>query len=663
MVSGVSGSNTPDYDRTCGRAPSPPVTQGPPQSPTDHLLCAYTDRGVPKFFVPGGADRAAKALVAPAHMRGIIATGFNVDRGMPETDGPVGAALLQVAFKVLGIAGTLVTGDSKNRDIVLDLVKALDRDLAYDLAKHMRTVVFDHPHGQDASAAARSLLQEYPTDSLTAVELPGRSADGKYRNMRGIDISGFNGPVDELFLAAKAEAITVGTVDGGNEVGGGGLANIPPAKNGEPMQSVVPVKYPVVGWCSNYAILAVVQRMFQYAGQAKKMFTPEEYGRLIDRALEIGAVDGVTRSSDPGFVHPDTQMRTGVDGFSTMVHMGSAEQLNAVLLNKPVEPIPELSKTDKRPIIIAGVDSGNGGIAMGVTVKGFIDARWPGRDNPLALFTVSDHALANYGDLTPRELDAAGNCLILMAELCGADAIGAFCNTLATVLPGVARNATVPVLNLTDSTSEGIANMLGQYGERPLLLGTRITAESGIYPEKIRELSNNSINPHVAAAPGWATRVDAGEHLSTDEAVLADLRASIASVFDDIDREHGLENFTSFVYACTHYPLLDKLVREELERRGLGRIPTHDPAVHMAELVMKIAHSLKDQIDFSDRRDFDGTMHHVTSGNEWVAKAAVQQIRGDSDDSYEVHRGAPFSGQETLASEKIRSLFFKPNPT
>lgn len=663
MVSGVSGSNPPDYDRTCGRAPSPSVTQGPPQSPLDHLLCAYTGRGVDKFFVPGGADRAAKALVAPANMRGIIATGFNVARDMPETDGPIGAAILQVAYRVLGIAGTLVTGDSKNREIVLDLVKALDRDLADDLAKHMRTVVFNHPYGQDATAEARSLLQEYRIDSIFGAELPGRTADGRILNMRGIDISRDNSQVDALFLAAQAKTITASTLDGGNEAGAGGLANIPPAKNGELMQSAVRVKYPIVAWCSNYAVLAVVQRMLQYAGQAKKMFTPEEYGRLIDRALEIGAVDGVTRSSDPGFVHPDTQMTTGVDGFSKMVHMGSAEQLNAVLLNDPVEPIPELAKTDKRPIIIAGVDSGNGGIAMGVEVKKFIDARWPGRENPLALFTVSDHALANYGDLTPRELDAAGNCLILMAELCGADAIGAFCNTLATVLPGVARNATKPVLNLTDTTSEGVVNMCELYGERPLLLGTRITAESGIYPEKIRALSNNSINPHVAAAPGWATRVDAGEHLSTDEADLAGLRASIASVFDDIDREHGLENFTSFVYACTHYPLLDKLVREELERRDLGRIPTRDPAVHMAELVMKIAHSLKGQIDFSDRRDYDGTMHHVTSGNEWVARASVKQIRGDSDDSYEVHRGAPFSGQETLATEKIRSLFFKQNLT
>ena len=57
-------------------------------------------RGIGRFFVPGGAAAAAQALRG-AH-RVLITTGFAVGPGLPETDGPPGAAVLGRALGRVG---------------------------------------------------------------------------------------------------------------------------------------------------------------------------------------------------------------------------------------------------------------------------------------------------------------------------------------------------------------------------------------------------------------------------------------------------------------------------------------------------------------------------------------------------------------------------------
>src|SRR5918995_195414 len=54
-----------------------------------------------------------------------------------------------------------------------------------------------------------------------AIERCGRSADGRPRNMRGVDVSPWTAPLDDLFLAGPWIRLAVG--DGGNEIGMGKL--------------------------------------------------------------------------------------------------------------------------------------------------------------------------------------------------------------------------------------------------------------------------------------------------------------------------------------------------------------------------------------------------------------------------------------------------------
>src|SRR5262249_10379179 len=64
-------------------------------------------RGIGRFFVPGGAEAAARSLLKGK--RTLLTTGFIVAPGQPETDGPPGTAVLGRALRLLGHKVTYIT--------------------------------------------------------------------------------------------------------------------------------------------------------------------------------------------------------------------------------------------------------------------------------------------------------------------------------------------------------------------------------------------------------------------------------------------------------------------------------------------------------------------------------------------------------------------------
>src|SRR6267143_690566 len=163
-------------------------------------------RGIARFFQTGGARRAADALRRARRV--VLTTGFVVDTGVAETDGPPGAAVLGRALRALGAEVRYVT-DIVTAPVLMAALTALGETAD----------VIAWPDGDDA--ARRLLGSERPTH-LVAIERPGRARDGTYRNMRGADVSEWNAPIDELFVRA-GRVTTVGVGDGGNEIGMGNV--------------------------------------------------------------------------------------------------------------------------------------------------------------------------------------------------------------------------------------------------------------------------------------------------------------------------------------------------------------------------------------------------------------------------------------------------------
>ncbi|WP_454764099.1 LWXIA domain-containing protein [Cupriavidus campinensis] len=267
----------------------------------DRVSFSYIGRGLREFYMPGGAQRAAASLESGENV--MLLTGFSVDKGMPETDGPPGTAELGRALRLRGKQVTYVV-DSANKPILEAILREMGEPL--DNIK-----VFDVPVG-DAKAPARALLDAIRPDRVMAIELPSRSVDGTKNNMRGLVIDGFNPAIDEILLQANArEGVeTLGVGDGGNEVGMGGLKGlIPLAKNGKPMAAEVTADHVVTASVSNWAAYGVAALMLKRGNMIDRFQSPGELRRVLQAAADAGAVDGVSRERVPT-----------VDGFSTDVH-------------------------------------------------------------------------------------------------------------------------------------------------------------------------------------------------------------------------------------------------------------------------------------------------------------------------------------------------------
>lgn len=314
--------------------------------PIDHLLALDPGgRGIAGFFVAGGALGAARGLMTAERV--LIATGFVVAEGMPETDGPPGAAVLGRALRRLG-ARVRYTSDPTVLPTLKAALRALDEP----------PDTFAYPDGP--SAASDVLERERPTH-LIAIERPGRGRGGDYLNARGASVARWNRPLDEMFLlagragrtaarsagrtgvrgagrtgvrssgrtgirshalldqatyvqsrsrgprtadntrrASGFHATTVGVGDGGNEIGMGRVrARL--AREGAlvaRIASVVPVDHLVVAGVSNWGAYGIVAQLGRLTGH-RLLHTPADERRLIDACVAAGAIDGLTHRREP----------------------------------------------------------------------------------------------------------------------------------------------------------------------------------------------------------------------------------------------------------------------------------------------------------------------------------------------------------------------------
>ncbi|WP_020696148.1 glutamate cyclase domain-containing protein [Reyranella massiliensis] len=264
----------------------------------------------------GGLSDSAREL-AQATSVGLI-TGFFVPRGdvaAPETDGPVGTALLAAALAACGVGARIAT-DTPCADAVRAALAATGVAVAVD-----EVAVSDR-------AGLDKLVGDWRAASLShavAIERCGRSVDGKPRNMRGVDVSPWTAPLDDLFLGGPWKKLAVG--DGGNEVGMGRLpagliARTVP--NGAEIACVTSCDHLTVAGVSNWgayglmAALAVLRPDWQ---PTIAKFLTAERDLAVTRAVvdKAGAVDGVTARREPT-----------VDGFGPDIHGALVDELGRI---------------------------------------------------------------------------------------------------------------------------------------------------------------------------------------------------------------------------------------------------------------------------------------------------------------------------------------------
>lgn len=130
-----------------------------------------------------------------------------------ETDGLPGALAIAQSLLAIGKKVTLIS-DSSTKAVFQSCVKCMVE--AGALGSPVE--VMSYPEVKELYSHMAS-----PFDCLLAIERAGRGGDGHYHTMKGLDISQFCQPVDDLFVSAQSDpaVTTIGVGDGGNELGMG----------------------------------------------------------------------------------------------------------------------------------------------------------------------------------------------------------------------------------------------------------------------------------------------------------------------------------------------------------------------------------------------------------------------------------------------------------
>lgn len=282
------------------------------------LVCRDVGRKTDELIKASAGELALAArALAGATSVGLI-TGFFVPRGevaAPETDGPVGTALLAAALAACGVPARIAV-DTPCAAAVRAAVDAAGGGAAVDEV------------GVGDRAAIERLVNDWRSADIShvvAIERCGRSADGKPRNMRGVDVGQWTAPLDDVFLGGPWTKLAVG--DGGNEIG---MGKLPPGliartvPNGEKIACVTSCDHLVVAGVSNwgaYGLMAVLAVLRPDWSARIARFLTAERDLAVTRATvdKAGAVDGVT-----------AEREATVDGFGPGIHGPLVDELGRI---------------------------------------------------------------------------------------------------------------------------------------------------------------------------------------------------------------------------------------------------------------------------------------------------------------------------------------------
>jgi hypothetical protein len=294
-------------------------------SAIEAVVCRDVGRKT-QALIDASRGELGEAAVALRNARSVgLITGFYVPRGdtpAAETDGPVGTALLAAAFAVCGVPARIAV-DEPCAAAVRAAVDAAGGGVSVDVV------------GIDDRAGISRVTENWKSAGVShavAIERCGPSPDGKPRNMRGVDVSPWTAPLDELFMAH--DWVRIGVGDGGNEIGMGRLpagliARTVP--NGARIACVTGCDHLVVAGVSNWGALGLVAALAvlrpDWAPTLGRFLTAERDAAVTRATVEkAGAIDGVT-----------ARREATVDGFGPEVHAALIEDLRRIAWGKTAD--------------------------------------------------------------------------------------------------------------------------------------------------------------------------------------------------------------------------------------------------------------------------------------------------------------------------------------
>lgn len=267
----------------------------------------------------GAAERMVQTARANPHAPMLIATGFPEGGGVPETDGPVGAALLARAlFMGLGVISVIVIDEDWAEMMAATCMGAGMSPRPLPASGEATPVEFLRPVyiktvPKDAAGChqvADELLRVTRPSLLLSIERPGCNANGLYHGLGGRPLDGMVGDLDYLFRKAQEQGtLTIGIGDGGNELGMGVIAEDLPKFSPKAVDCGTPGRggvgaataadWLVVSNVSNWGATGIIAALSALLENPNVFHDPELEVRATEQCVENGGVDGMFMAPEP----------------------------------------------------------------------------------------------------------------------------------------------------------------------------------------------------------------------------------------------------------------------------------------------------------------------------------------------------------------------------
>lgn len=232
-------------------------------------------------------------------------------------------------------------------------------------------------------------------------------------------------------------------------------------------------------------------------------------------------------------------------------------------------------------------DSGLGGL----TVLQSLTDLLPGED----LIYVGDTARYPYGERTVEELQRCSLVIATELHAAGAKLIVIACNSAtAAALDPVRERIPVPVIGVVAPGLRAAA-ATSRTG-RALVIGTRMTVESGIYDRTVADLQLD-LEVATLACPGFVEMVEAGR--TEGPSVVRTVRERLAPMLTS--------RVDTLVLGCTHFPLLARPI-SEVVGRGVTLVSSADETAFEVRDLLERTGWLRDRSDA-------GAIRVLTSGS------------------------------------------------
>ncbi len=271
----------------------------------------------PGFACMGAAEMIVKAVANGGPV--VIATGFPEGGGVPETDGPVGAAMLARAlFIAFGVETIILTDEDWYAMQVATCRGAGMEPMPWPESGVIEPIEFlrpvyirTMPKDDEGSRLITDALLEVTKPSLViAIERPGMNDRGLYHGLGGRPLDGMVADLDQFFRKAKVQQLPfIAVGDGGNELGMGVIAeelrqfNPKAADTGTPgrggVAAVTAAEHLVVSNVSNWGATGIIAALSALLENPTVFHDADLEIRSIEACVGNGGVDGMFMAPEP----------------------------------------------------------------------------------------------------------------------------------------------------------------------------------------------------------------------------------------------------------------------------------------------------------------------------------------------------------------------------